>query len=158
MSSSFLFDVDSLSLKDTADEIYIGKIESNMRIGIGGHAAVLYPLTDTISFGPNYDFTYNQEETTWYSLLIFNHSIGPEFKFLMGGWSLNAFLNYNFGYLSTEQTTSGTSGYPAPAGNFVANLPGWKVSLRSRIPISDNFDIGPYVTYNSIFIIRFPAA
>lgn len=147
---SFNLDYQTLSLNDSADQVYIGNINSGS-IGFGGHADIIYPYNNLFSWGGNFDFTYCQAKTSFYDITVINPSIGPVVKFNLGGGDLYVSANYNLGYVSTDQTTSAA----AAAGSFVANKYGWIFSVRGLFPAVNNIALGPYVSYGSQVLYAF---
>jgi hypothetical protein len=155
IKSGFLVDTASLSLKDPADKIYIGEINNVLRLGVGGQAAILFPINDLLSVGPNFNFTFNELATNWYTLNTYLPSIGPMLEINFGKNSIYLFLNYNIGWISTEQEISSVSEGTAPAGSFSASVRGWSFGLRSSFPITDYLVIGPYLSYGVPSILEF---
>src|SRR3989338_9154170 len=68
--TSFDVDIQSISLKDPSDSIYIGTV-GGTGWGFGGNAAMLYPLNDSMRIGPNFNFSYGKINTSWYEILLF---------------------------------------------------------------------------------------
>lgn len=152
--SSLDLDYQTLSLKDSADSIYIGEFNKGGSIGVGGHADWLFELSPGFSIGPNFDFSYGQIDSTWYAVRVYQPSAGASFEWKMGHASLLTYFNYIFGWVNTDQEIT-ASGSPAPAGSFAANYYGLLLGLRSRIPLTDHIIIGPYVTYGMPSLLAF---
>lgn len=153
--TSFDIDLQSIGLKDAADNIYIGNFGS-MGWGFGGNAALLYKISDNMRLGPNFNFTYGKLTTSWYDLAVFQPSIGPMLEMEFGENSVDIFLNYDlFGWLITDQTISSGSLSPAPAGTFNANIRGFVLGVKGRIPVNDSVVLGPYLVYGSQTIQSF---
>lgn len=150
------FDVDyaSLALKDPTDNIYLGD-EKGTGLGFGGHADWLFPLNETVSFGPNFNFAYNRIEGTWYNFSLFQPSVGPIVKFSFSSLAAYVFLNYNLGWASMEQDISSFSGNPAPAGSFAANLRGFMAGIRTQTTLSDRWGVGVYAIAGLPSLIEF---
>lgn len=136
------------SLRDPADIIYLGTLPS-FGYGIGAQSALLFPLNNSMSWGPNFNFSWNMlNNGSWYSFNVYQFGIGPMLKMDAASFSHFVFVNYNFGFLSTEGVYDAPAGlHPAPAGSFVANVPGYTLGWYALFPISDSLIIGPYLSY-----------
>lgn len=152
---SFHLNYASLSLKDSGDQVYIGDMNRS-GFGIGAHVAWLNPIGENLSFGPNVNFSYSQiNDGSWYSLDMYQYSVGPIVKMELDENSYEFFLNYNLGLAVTEQETT-VSGGTAPSGTFVSNIRGFILGFRGKMhSISENYVIGPYVTLGSLCFMSF---
>jgi len=129
--TGFNIDQLSLTLKDSADNIYIGGDTTASGFGFGGHANMFYKINDNFSWGPDFNFTYHSITGTWYTFNIFQPSLGGALKWDFGPSSLTFFLDYNLGWVGTEGETT-TSGAIAAAGAFASNIRGFMLGIRSR--------------------------
>ncbi|MFC1511076.1 hypothetical protein ACFL5U_01660 [Candidatus Margulisiibacteriota bacterium] len=145
--------ISTLSLTDSGDTVYIGEIK-NMGIGLGIQTALLYPISDGLSWGPNFDYSYNQvNDGSWYSLDVQIFGLGPMLKYDADNYSWLLFANYNLGFVTTEQEISSPSGGTRPAGSLYAGYPGFMLGASGLFRISDSIIIGPYINYGLLSIM-----
>ncbi len=155
---SFHLNYATLSLRDSADTVYIGDMNRS-GLGIGAHVALLYPMGENLSIGPNINFCYSQiNYGSWYHLDVYQPSLGPIVKWKMDGNSYELFLNYNLGLVVTEQEPefADVAAGTGPSGAFVSNLRGFILGFRSKMyAASKDIVIGPYVTVSMPSLIAF---
>ncbi|MFH1428860.1 MAG: hypothetical protein ABIH39_03850 [Candidatus Margulisiibacteriota bacterium] len=149
---TFLFDLSTLFMIDSADYDYVGNFGG--AIGIGGQSALLFPISDSISFGPNLSFTYHGIQGDLYYFDLFRPSLGGMLKLNVNDNPVYTYINYNFGWVSTEQENE-SSEIIAPAGSFTANVGGWTLGARTDIKITDTVKISPYAALDFLTLQEF---
>ncbi|MBT5855144.1 hypothetical protein HOH87_00725 [bacterium] len=149
----FHFDMGTISLSDSADSLYIGEFDTGW--GIGGRYAVLFPLSEGIKWGGNFNFTWNTMEGDVYSLDAFNPGFGPILEVEVGTSKVLAHFNYNMGWADTIQEAESCSDVICPSGSNIVNIRGWEIGVEALIPV-DNMVVGPYLAIGSQSFIDFP--
>lgn len=136
LNINLLINATTVSLKDSADSIYLGTLKTESRLGFGGEAALFYPAAPAIKAGPHFIFNYSPLTSSWHDFQLFQTSLGGIVDFDLGGGSgVSAFLDYNLGWFSAQQEVSSVIGTPAPAGNFAGGIPGYMAGVKAHYQI-----------------------
>jgi len=145
LNLNMIINESSMTLRESADSIYLGTLDGKMYPGIGAEASLFYSIYPGLKAGPHFIFNYHGAKSTWHYFDIYQTSLGGIIDFnINDSNSVMAFVDYNLGWFSAEQTIATPAGSPSPAGSFSGGMPGLMMGVKTRTKITENIGLGIY--------------
>jgi hypothetical protein len=140
------------------DDTYTGNFIGS-RYGFGGQAALLFPVGDVFSVGPNFNFLYNSIIGNYYGYDIFLPAVGPMFRFVVIDIPVYASINYNIGWANTDLLISCAQTDPTlvrcPSDDFTCGVRGYAADIRAVFNVTEKILVGPYLSLGSLVFTNF---